>query len=320
MKKKNDLKVRFINEVNKTKLSDHDYLQNLFYLLINDSIYGKFVKKVRIDKNILFINNQKIEFFLGDIGEVNFNKFKIDTLVDCSGEYNSDYKNKKSLKNFRVVMSSNYKDADITLVHGINNKDYLRKKHRLISASSCTGQALIPFAKLIDDHFSITNGFINTIHPSLSNDSIIDNPKQAFHQGRSSKNIKLVESKVVKSTVKVLPNLKNKLFAKSLSCRVPTDIVTSILGVIQVDKKINSKEQILKLIKKNSKNIYVCEGFNNQPLVSIDYLKNKHPCIIPLEWLDVNNEKLIRFSIWQDNEYGYCNQLYKTVIYVNSKN
>jgi len=321
--KKNNLKIKFINDVNKTNLSDNEYRKNLVYLLKNDSIYGRFFKKIVLKNDILFVQNQKIKFFIGNIKDIKLDKYKIDTLVDCSGAnypYLKNKKNFKNFKNFKIVVSSNHSDADFTLVYGVNNDDYSKAKHKIISASTCTGQAFIPFAKFINDNFSIKNGFINTVHPCLPGDTMIDDVKKKFHYGRSSKSVKLVETMVVQSTEKVIPNIKNKLFDKSLSFRIPTESVTAVMGVIQVSKRISGRKELINLIKRKSKNILICEGFNDQPLVSIDYLKNKHPCILSSEWLDVSNQDLIRFNIWQDNEFAYCCQLLKTVFYVNSKN
>ena len=243
IEKKKSISVKFVNEINTTTLSDADYIQNLIYLFANDSVYGKINKKFTFSKNTLLINGQKIEFIISNLKKINYKKYKINTLVDCSGTNNVSYKNIVKKENFKVVISTNSDQADFTLVHGVNNKDYLKNKHKLISASTCTGQAFIPFAKLIDDNFTIVNGFINTVHPCLSSDLLIDSSKLAFHYGRSLKNVKLVETNIVKSTQKVIPSLKNKLFSKSLSYRIPTDIVTSIFGVIQVSKEISSKKK-----------------------------------------------------------------------------
>lgn len=318
--RKSNLKVKVINDINLTNLSDSEYLENLIYLLKNDSIYGVFKEKLAIKKNILEIGSQKIHLFLTKIENINCNKFNINTIVDSSGA-NISYKSiQKSIQgNKKFLITNNYKDADITLVKGVNDHEFNYLKHNVISVSTCTGQAFLPFAKIINDNFIIENGFVTTIHPSLSDDLVMDGSKRPFQYGRAFKNVRLLPTNVVKSAIKVIPDLKNKLFEKSLSYRVPTDIVSSVLGVIKVKKKISSKKDIIKLIDKNSNNIRLCKGFFDRPLVSSDYIRSIHPCILSEEWLDVSNNDMIRFQIWHDNEFAYCNQIYETIKYVNQK-
>ena len=116
----------------------------------------------------------------------------------------------------------------------------------------------------------------------------------------------------------ILSLLKNKISKDALSYRIPTDIVSSVYGVLKV-KKTKSKIEIIKLINKNSnsKIIDICDGFFNKELVSLDYIKDKRSSIISKQRLSTNGN-LLRFHIWHDNEYGYSTKLVELIYKIHN--
>ena len=104
-----------------------------------------------------------------------------------------------------------------------------------------------------------------------------------------------------------------------MSYRIPTDIVSSVYGVIKINKIIPIDE-IIKIINKktNPKILEICDGYNNQELVSLDYVKDKRSSIISKQRLSLNGD-LLRFHIWHDNEYGYCSRIYDAIKDIQSR-
>lgn len=319
---KNNISVKIIKDLKNKNISNEEAIKNLAYLIQNDSTYGLFPSKIEVNKNYLIINGQKIYCdFSENIFDVPWSKFEIDLLIESSGnQSNINNLNKilsKKLKNIIVTRSS--KNSDFTLVYGVNEKKFDPVKQKIISLSTCTGNATAPFLKIINDNLIIENGYLSTIHPVLSSEKSLDGPSRLVQLGRASKNVKLIDTAISKSVIEVIPELKSKISKEALSYRIPTDIVSSVYGVLKV-KKIKSKMEIIKLINKNSnsKIIKICDGFFKKELVSLDYIKDKHSSIISKQRLSINGD-LLRFHIWHDNEYGYCFRIYDAIRDIHSR-
>ncbi len=313
---KNDISVKIIKDLKNKNVTDDEATKNLAYLLQNDSTYGPFPEKIKVDKNYLIINDQKIYCdYSENISDVSWSKFKIDLLIESSGNQNN-IKNlkkflKKDLRNVIITRSSN--NSDFTLVYGVNENEFNPLKQKIVSLSTCTGNATAPFLKIINDNFQIANGYLSTIHPVLSSEKSLDGPSRLAQLGRASKNVKLIDTAISKSVIEVIPELKDKISEDALSYRIPTDIVSSVYGVVKINK-IKSIDEIIKIINKktNPKILELCDGFFNQELVSLDYIKDKRSSIVSKQRLSINGD-LLRFHIWHDNEYGYCSRVYDAI-------
>ena len=152
----------------------------------------------------------------------------------------------------------------LTFVRGVNDKEFDSKNHHVISASTCTGNAFAPFAKFIDSFYGIENGSVCTIHPVLSSEKMIDGFNKSFQLGRAGKSVKLIPTAIANSTIDVLPHLKDRIMIHSLSYRIPTDIVSSIYGVLILKNKVTTNKLIQDLESEIGKNlngvIELCEG------------------------------------------------------------
>jgi len=318
-----NIEVSIIKDLKDPNQTKDDALKNLAYLLQNDSTYGSFPKQISIlNDNYLLIGEKKIYCdFSENITDVDWNSFDIDLLVEASGsQENLDKVNaciSSKLKNVLITRSSNI--ASFTLVFGVNEDKLDINKHEIISLSTCTGNAVAPLLKVIDEEFSIKNGFLATIHPVLSSEKSLDSANRLAQLGRASKNVKLLDTAIAKSAIEVLPNLKNKISDQSLSYRIPTDIVSSVYGVLKIEKKTNSKN-IISLLKKklNPKITGVCDGSFEKELVSLDYIKDDRSSILS-SFRTIINDDMLSFHLWHDNEYGYCSRIYDALLLLSKK-
>ena len=146
-------------------------------LIKYDSVHGKFNADINFDENHLIINNQKISFSQEPkIEKINWKKYGVEYVLECTGKFNSREKLEAHIKNGakKVIVSAPCKNADKTIVFGVN-QNTLSKKDKIISAASCTTNCLAPIVNVIHKKFVIEKGFMTTIHSFTSDQRILDN-------------------------------------------------------------------------------------------------------------------------------------------------
>ena len=140
---------------------------------------------------------------------------------------------------------------------------------------------------------------------------------KSFTLGRSHRNIKLTPTSIAKSALAVLPKLRGKLNETSISYRVPTDIVSAVYGVIELNESKKTEDLLFDLNEEivNGKLngiVDLCEGVFGHSKVSLDYLADKHSAIIDKNWI-MCKENLLSLHVWHDNEFGYCSRVYDII-------
>jgi glyceraldehyde 3-phosphate dehydrogenase len=312
-----NIEVKVIKDLKEKNQSNIEAIQNLAYSLQNDSTYGTFPQKISvIDETYIKIGKNKIYCdFSKNITDVNWDNFNIDLLIESSGSQNNIKNVKKciSKKLKNVLITRTTEISDFTLIFGVNEKNINKEKDKIVSLSTCTGNAAAPFLKIVNEEYDIQNGYLATIHPVLSSEKSLDSNNALSQLGRASKNVKLIDTAITKSVIEVLPNLKNKLSEKSISYRIPTDIVSSVYGVIQIAKEVKKKDLINCLEKKLDPEIFgICYGSFGKELVSLDYIKDSRSSILSSFRTSVHHN-LVSFHLWHDNEYGYCSRVYDAI-------
>ena len=180
-------------------------------LLKYDSIHGRFNVEIKCDKDHLKINNHNISFGQEtDIKNINWKNFDVDYVFECTGKFNSKDKLLTHLKNGakKVIVSAPCKDADKTIVFGVNEKE-IKKVDNIISAASCTTNCLAPIAYVINENFEIEKGFMTTIHAFTSDQRILDNSHKDPRRARSaSQSIVPTSTGASKAIGEIIPSLK----------------------------------------------------------------------------------------------------------------
>ena len=146
-------------------------------LLKHDSIHGKFNANINYDEKNLIINKKKIPFSREtELSKINWKKYGVDIVLECTGQYNSKEKSILHIKNGakKVIVSAPCKNADKTIVYGVNHKS-INKNDIIISAASCTTNCLAPVAFIINKEFKIEKGFMTTIHSYTTDQRLLDN-------------------------------------------------------------------------------------------------------------------------------------------------
>ena len=279
-------------------------------LIKYDSIHGKFNADLDFDENHLIINNEKITFSQeSNIENIDWKKFDVDYVFECTGKFNSKEKLLAHIKNGakKVIVSAPCKNADKTIVFGVNEKD-ITSKDQIISAASCTTNCLAPVVHTLNDNFEIEKGFMTTIHAFTSDQRILDNSHKDPRRARSaSQSIVPTSTGASKAIGEIIPSLKGKL--EGVAMRVPTPNVSLVELVFCTKKNIN-KENINKSFelasKNNLKNVL---EITYEKLVSIDFNHNPASAIVDGSLTNVVGDNMGKISAWYDNEWGFSNRM-----------
>ncbi len=242
-------------------------------LLKYDSIHGKFKADVNFDKKYLHINKNKITFSQEtDLNNINWRKYDVDYVFECTGKFNSKDKLLPHINNGakKVIVSAPCKNADKTIVFGVNESE-LKKNDKIISAASCTTNCLAPVAYVLDKNFKIEKGFMTTIHAFTSDQRILDNSHKDLRRARSaSQSIVPTSTGASKAIGEIIPSLKGKL--EGIAMRVPTPNV-SLIELVFCTKKDLSVDKINSVFKEFSKKNKILK-ITEEKLVSVDFNHN----------------------------------------------
>jgi len=287
-------------------------------LIKYDSIHGKFNADLDFDENHLIINNKKITFSQeSKIEDINWKKFNVDYVFECTGKFNSKEKLMTHINNGakKVIVSAPCKNSDKTIVFGVN-ENVLTKDDQIISAASCTTNCLAPVANVLNENFEIEKGFMTTIHAFTSDQRILDNSHKDPRRARSaSQSIVPTSTGASKAIGEIIPSLKGKL--EGVAMRVPTPNVSLVELVFCTKKDINIEKinEVFKLASKNqSKKIL---EITSEKLVSIDFNHNSASAIVDSSLTSVVGKNMGKISAWYDNEWGFSNRMCDIAEYVH---
>ena len=285
-------------------------------LLKYDSIHGKFNAEINFDENHIIINKNKISFGQEtDLNNINWKKYGVDYVLECTGKFNSKEKLLTHISNGakRVIVSAPCKDADKTIVYGINETE-LKKEDKIISAASCTTNCLAPVAHVLNENFGIEKGFMTTIHSYTSDQRILDNSHKDPRRARSaSQSIVPTSTGASKTIGEIIPSLKGKL--QGVAIRVPTPNV-SLIELVFCTKKDITIDKINSAFKNFSKKNKILET-TKEKLVSIDFNHNPASSIIDESLTKVVSKNMGKISAWYDNEWGVSNRMCDIVEYLH---
>ena len=287
-------------------------------LIKHDSIHGKFDAVLDFDENHLIINKNKITFSQeSSIENINWKKFDVDYVFECTGKFNSKEKLLTHIKNGakKVIVSAPCENADKTIVYGVN-ENILSEDDQIVSAASCTTNCLAPVANVLNKNFEIEKGFMTTIHAFTSDQRILDNSHKDPRRARSaSQSIVPTSTGASKAIGEIIPSLKGKL--EGVAMRVPTPNV-SLIELVFCTKKEMTKEKINKVFtdtcKKQSKRVL---EITKEKLVSIDFNHNSASAIVDSSLTCVIGKNMGKISAWYDNEWGFSNRMCDIVEYLH---
>ncbi|RPG55956.1 MAG: type I glyceraldehyde-3-phosphate dehydrogenase [Flavobacteriales bacterium TMED235] len=279
-------------------------------LIKYDSIHGKFNADLEFDEDKLIINKKKITFSQeSKIENINWKKYDVDYVFECTGKFNSKEKLLTHIKNGakKVIVSAPCKNADKTIVFGVN-ENIITEGDQVISAASCTTNCLAPIVKVLNNNFQIEKGFMTTIHAFTSDQRILDNSHKDPRRARAaSQSIVPTSTGASRAIGEIIPSLKGKL--EGVAMRVPTPNVSLVELVFCTKKEIDIKKinDAFETASKNELNKIL--EVNHEKLVSIDFNHHAASAIVDTSLTNVVGANMGKISAWYDNEWGFSNRM-----------
>jgi glyceraldehyde 3-phosphate dehydrogenase len=293
-----DLEIVAVND-----LTDAKTLAHLFKY---DSIHGVFQGDVSVDGDSLSIGGKKIKVFSErDPKSLPWGDLGVEIVVESTGIFRSREKAGFHLQAGakKVIISAPAAgEVDATIVLGVND-EVLTGDEEIVSNASCTTNCLAPMVKILDDNFKVRRGFMTTIHAYTADQNLQDAPHSDLRRARAAAmSIVPTSTGAAKAVGLVLPHLKGKLDGFALRVPVPDGSVTDF--VVELENE-TSAEEVNRLFKEAAggelKGII---QYSEDPLVSIDIVRNPHSCIFDAPSTMVMGN-LVKVIGWYDNEWGY---------------
>ncbi|BCD68157.1 type I glyceraldehyde-3-phosphate dehydrogenase [Nitratiruptor sp. YY09-18] len=293
--------------------------EDLAYMLKYDSVHGKFPAPVEYGDDYLKVGDQEIKLVTGrDPEKLPWKDLGVDIVLECTGHFTKRDDAAKHLKAGakKVIISAPSKDAELTIVMGVNQDWYDPNKHDVISNASCTTNSLAPAIKVLNDNFGIESALVTTVHAYTSSQAIVDRKNPGKHRrGRAAAaNIIPTSTGAAIATTKVIPELQGKMNALALRVPVPDVAITDISATL---KKEVSSEEVNKAFEEAMQgNLKGILEITYDEVVSSDIVNNPHSSIIDgLSTMVVDGNKVKVFA-WYDNEYGYSGRLLELADYI----
>ena len=291
---------------------------NAAHVFKYDSVMGKFDGTVEVAEDGLIINGKKIKFYAEkDPANLPWKELNVDVVIESTGFYTDATKAHAHIDAGakKVIISAPAKNEDITIVLGVNDKEYDTTKHNVISMASCTTNCLAPVAKVLDEEFGIVKGLMTTVHSYTGDQRILDAGHKDPRRARAGAlNIVPTTTGAAKAVALVLPQLKGKL--NGFAMRVPTPDVSVVDVVVETQKPV-TVEAVNAALKKAADGHVLC--YSEEPLVSSDFIGSSQSSTVDAALTMTMGDNMVKVVSWYDNEMGYSTRLAETTLMVASK-
>jgi glyceraldehyde 3-phosphate dehydrogenase len=291
------------------------------HLFKYDSNYGTYAKDVTASGDTIEIDGKPIKVLAErDPGKLPWKDLGVDVVVESTGIFTSADKAKAHIEGGgakKVIISAPATGDDITIVLGVNEKQYDPAKHHIISNASCTTNCLGPAVKVVVDELGWVKAFMSTIHSYTNDQNILDAPHKDWRRARNAAtNIIPTSTGAAKALYLAIPEVKGAFDGFAL--RVPTPTV-SMVYLVAVTKKETTKDALNAMLKKAAEgSLKGILQYTEEELVSSDFRQNSHSSIVDAKLTGAQGD-LIQLGLWYDNEWGYSCRLADVAQMVLSK-
>lgn len=282
----------------------------LAHLLKYDSVHGKAPFSVEAGKENIIVNGNEIRvLYESDPEKLPWKELEVDIVIECSGFFRDREGAGKHLKAgaSKILISAPAKNPDVTVVRGVNEEEYDKDKHNIVSNASCTTNCVAPVAKVLNDEYGIMNGFLSTIHAYTTTQNILDKSHRDLRRARAAAmSIIPTTTGATKALGEVIPSLKGKL--DGIAFRVPTPDVSLIDLVVNLGRKASVDDMNESFRRASVGPMKGIMGYSDEPLVSADYVHCPYSSVVDsIETRSMG--EMVKVVSWYDNEWGYVCRL-----------
>ncbi len=293
----------------------------LAHLLKYDSIHGTFAGDVSVDGDQIVVDGKRIKILSErDPSKLPWKEHEVEIVAECTGLFREGPKAQAHIDAGakKVIISAPGKNIDGTFAMGVNHETYNPAKHNIVSNASCTTNCLAPVAKVLHESFGLEHGLMTTIHAVTNDQRILDLPHSDLRRARAAfESMIPTTTGAAKAVGLVLPALKGKL--NGFAIRVPTKNVSvvDLAATLSKDVTVEAVNGALKAAANGPlKGIL---GFEEKPLVSIDFNGNSNSSTVDAALTQVMENRMVKVVSWYDNEWGYSVRCLDLMAYMASK-
>jgi len=281
------------------------------HLLKHDSVLGTLAQPVEAGDGFIKVGGHEIRFVSEkDPADLPWDDLGVDVAIESTGLFTKREAAQKHLDAGakKVVISAPATDPDLTVVLGVNDRDYDPEQHHIVSNASCTTNCVAPVAKVLHEAYGIERGFMTTIHAYTNDQRTLDLPHKDLRRARAAAiNLIPTSTGAARAIGIVLPDLEGKVDGMSMRAPVPTGSIVDL--VVQLAKE-TSAEEVNELFrsKADSGDLEGILLYTDEPIVSTDIVHSPYSSIFD-SGLTMANGNLVKVFSWYDNEWGYSCRL-----------
>ena len=296
-----------MGELDLVAINDLTDAATLAHLFKYDSVHGVYDGQVEVDGNALVIDGERFDVLsVRNPAELPWADLGADVIFEATGLFRKRVDAAKHLDAGarKVVITAPAPDPDVTLVLGVNGGDYDPATHDIISNASCTTNCVAPAVKVLVDEFGFESGLMTTVHSYTNDQRILDLPHKDLRRARAAAvSIIPTTTGAAKATGLVIPEVEGKI--DGMAMRVPTPNVSIVDLVANLGRDTSAAEVNDAYRRAAAGSLKGILGYEDAPLVSIDYVGNPHSSIIDGLSTSVIGGRMVKVISWYDNEWGY---------------
>lgn len=288
------------------------------HLLEFDSVHGRWGREPGHDDSHILLDEKRISYSSEENpADIDWVGMGVDLVIECTGVF----KTEADLQCYfdqgvkKVLVSAPVPDPAINIVYGINHHEYDAEKHHIITAASCTTNCLAPVVKVMNEKIGIKHGCMTTIHDITNTQTIIDKGHKDLRRARScGESLIPTSTGSAKAITKIFPELEGRL--NGLAVRVPLQNASLVDFVFEAERNTTA-EEVNSLFKQASENeLKNILGYEERPLVSVDYRDDARSAIIDAPSTMVINNTQVKIYAWYDNEWGYVSRMMELAAFI----
>ncbi len=299
-------------------VNDLGSLDQMAHLLKYDSVMGRLDADVRAVKGGIRVGDHTIRVLSernpadlpwGDLG--------VDVVVESTGIFTDRAKAALHLEGGapRVIVSAPSNGADLTVVFGVNHRDFKKSQHTVISNASCTTNCFVPLVKVLDDAFGVNEGLMTTVHAYTGDQSLVDGPHSDLRRARGAAiNIIPTSTGAARATSLVMESMKGRLDGTALRVPVPTGSITDFTANLKTKASVAEINAAFAAAARKGALKGILK-YTEDPIVSSDIVGDPHSSIFDAG-MTMSMGKMVKVCSWYDNEWGYSNRLVDLVRHV----
>ena len=293
----------------------------LAHLLKYDSVYGTFDAEIEVEGQTLVVNGRGIQILSNrDPSFLQWEETGAEIVLEATGAFN---RREAAAAHFKggakkVIITAPAKDADLTVVMGVNEKDYNPAEHHVLSNASCTTNCLAIVVKVLHEKMGIKRALMTTVHSYTNDQRILDINHSDFRRARAA-GVSMIPTTTgaARNIGLVIPELEGKI--NGISVRVPTFTVSlvDLVAELETAAAVEEVNEAFLEASQNQLKDYLDVSF--EPLVSIDHKESPYSAVVDALSTMIVEEKMVKVLAWYDNEWGYSQRVLDLAAYIAAR-